>query len=308
MATPRTEPDGRIVKRDAQQSEQNTLRKLLQQPAMKSELARALPRHLDADRMARILFTSLTTTPNLDACDQASFMGCVLQASQLGLEVNTPLGHCYLIPRKDRDSNRYYCTMILGYQGMIELALRSGKVSSIKTIIVREGDLLEYEDGLKPILRFKQSGAADREVKQITHAIGIAYIKNGDPIFEVLSRAQIDARMGRSDSFKGGRNSPWKSDYEAMARKTAVRALFKWIPKSPEIAEADALEDNVERGERHVFNDQVRLALERQGLQAATIDTVADELPAATAQYDEETGEVMPAAGEVLPAAAAPAS
>lgn len=305
MATPRTEPNGQIVKKD-QAPQQNTLRALLQQPKMRDEIGRALPDHLNKDRMARILFTSLTTTPHLDECDQSSFMGCVLQASQLGLEVNTPLGHCYLIPRRDRDSGRYYCTMILGYQGMIELALRSGKVSSIKTIIVREGDLLEYEDGLKPILRFKQSGAADREIKQITHAIGIAYIKNGDPIFEVLSRAQIEARMQRSDSFKGGRNSPWKSDFEAMARKTAVRALFKWIPKSPEIAEAESLEDTSERGERHVFNDQVRQALERQGLQAATIDTVADELPAPAAAYDEDTGEILPAGEQ--PAAAAPAS
>lgn len=285
MSGPRTESNGRIVKAD--EPKPNSVLRYLSSPETKLEIMRALPEHLAPDRMLRVALTALRTTAHLAECDTPSFAGCLLQAAQLGLEVNTQLGHCYLIPRRNGDT--YTCTMMLGYQGMIELALRSGKVTSIKTIVVRAGDTFEYEDGLKPVLRFKQSGAAERETKAITHVVGIAYIKNGDPIFEVLSRAQIDARMQRSDSFKGGRNSPWKTDYEAMARKTAVRALFKWIPKSPEIAAADHLEDSQERGSRAAFTSEVLEAMERQGLQSAPIDTVAE----LAADYDPETGEVQ---------------
>lgn len=293
--TVRTDAQGKIVKTEAKP---NTLFSFLSSPGMKAEIARALPEHLAPERMLRVALTSLRTTPNLDKCDQISFAGCLLQASQLGLEVNTQLGHCYLIPRRDQSGN-YSCTMMLGYQGMIELALRSNKVTSIKTIVVRSGDTFEYEDGLKPILRFKQSSDAEREAKTITHVVGIAYIRNGDPIFEVLSRAQIEARMARSDSFKGGRSSPWKTDFEAMARKTAVRALFKWIPKSPEIAAVDHMEDSQERGSRTAYTTEVIEAMERQGLQAASIDAIGESI---AGDYDSETGEVKQ---EQQPAAAA---
>lgn len=292
MTGPRTDAQGKIVK--AENKPENTLISFLNTPGMRAEIARALPDTFKPDRMLRIAMTSLRTTMNLDKCDKHSFAGCLIQASQMGLEVNTMLGHCYLIPR--REGEGYRCTIQLGYQGMIELALRTDKVAGIKTIVVRKGDTFEHEDGLKPVLRHVPSDAADRETKEITHVVGIAYLKNAEPIFIVLSRAQIDARRDRSDSFKSGRSSPWKTDYEAMARKTAVRALFKWIPKSPDIAAADHLEDSQDRGARQSFAAEVVDAMERQGLQATSIDTVGE-----SADYDPETGVV----NEQQPTAAA---
>lgn len=295
MSQPRTDNTGRIVKSEKADAPK-TLAAFIGQPSFLEEIKRALPTHLTPERMLRVAITSLRTTPNLANCDQNSFCGCLLQASQLGLEVNTPLGHAYLIPRKDRDSGRYYCTMILGYQGMIELALRSGKVSGIKTIIVRVGDHFIYEDGLVPVLKYVPSADADREKREITHAVGIAYIKGGDPIFEVLSRAQIDARRERSDSARSGKSSPWKTDYEAMARKTVVRSLFKWVPKSPEIAAAGHLEESAERGSRQGFATEVIEAMERQGLQAAPIDAIGEALEPGSndePDIDPETGEVV---------------
>lgn len=56
---------------------EQTLVGFMNQPAMKSQLAAALPRHMTADRMIRIVTTEIRKTPALAQCDQSSFIGAV---------------------------------------------------------------------------------------------------------------------------------------------------------------------------------------------------------------------------------------
>src|SRR5690606_10495902 len=92
--------------------------------AYKGEIARALPKHLNPDAMARIALTCFRMNPKLADCQPASVFASVIQASQLGLRPGL-MGECYLIPYKDQ------CTLQLGYQGLLELVRRSGLVESI---------------------------------------------------------------------------------------------------------------------------------------------------------------------------------
>lgn len=70
---------------------------------MVPQLSKALPRHMNPERMARIALTEFRKNPTLGNCTPASFFGSLLTASQLGLEPG-PLGHCYLIPYKGQVS------------------------------------------------------------------------------------------------------------------------------------------------------------------------------------------------------------
>lgn len=65
----------------------------------KNEIVRAIPKHLNADRMSRIALTAFRRTPKLShpLCDPRSVFAAVIQASQLGLEIDT-LGRAYLVP------------------------------------------------------------------------------------------------------------------------------------------------------------------------------------------------------------------
>ena len=132
------------------------------------QIARALPRHLTPDRMARVCLTAIRTAPALADCTKESFVASIMSAAQLGLEPNTPLGHCYLIPYGTT------CQLLIGYQGMIELALRTGRVTSIKAMVVREGDHFEFEHGLSEKLVHRPG---DNEDAAITHAYAVAQIK-----------------------------------------------------------------------------------------------------------------------------------
>lgn len=297
MTTPRTDKNGQIMKPAAAQGgmrkNASSLGALLLDPKMQREIARALPDHLKPERMVRILITALKTTRKLAECSADSFLGCIMQAAQLGLEPNTPLGHCYLIPREDRRRGQTLCTLLVGYQGMLELSYRTGHVVEVGAQVVRRGDEFEYEYGLHPKLRFRPSMDAMRDMDAdrfpITHVWGKAEMKSGGQPWVVLSRAQIEARRARSQASESG---PWVTDYEAMAQKTAVRALWKFLPKSTEMAQAEALEVAAESGRSQVavFSDDVKESLLKQGLVSDEDleETSVQPEPESAPQPDEE--------------------
>jgi recombination protein RecT len=242
--------------------------------------------------------TALRSTPHLAECTPDTFMGCVLQTAQLGLEVNTPLGHAYLIPRRNNKRGGIYeCTLIIGYQGQIELAMRSGRIDQIFAHVVREGDDFDYELGLEPKLRHRPSEDPDREQRPITHAYAVARVKDASPTFRVLTAAQIQARMARSSAASSGRTSPWETDPEAMCCKSAVRALWPWLPKSPEMARAESVEVTQETGRSPTiaFSPEVQAAILATGVQTPEPEPEPELEPRDEApETDPETGETIP--------------
>lgn len=249
------------------------------------QIKTALPKHLDSDRMARIALTALRTTPKLGECDKYSFAAAILSSAQLGLEVNTPLGHAYLIPRMNRRAGQMECNLQLGYQGMLELARRSGMVSSIFAHTVHEGDEFEETLGLDPDLRHVPNHDVDRTERNMTHVYAVAVMKDGGRQFVVLSKREVIKRKNVGQS-----GPAWKDHFLAMARKTAVRALFTWIPKSPEMARAGALDDHSAGAvpREAAIDVQVHDAVTNLGVLPA-----GDAEPSESVDIDQETGEVI---------------
>lgn len=246
MATPNTDKTGQIQVSTAEKKPAQEMAKLIQ--AMTPELARALPKHMTGERMARIVLTAIRINPKLAECTQASFLGCVLSCAVVGLEPNTPLGLAYLIPRKNNKAGgRLECTLQLGYQGMVDLAGRAG--ANVYAYAVRQGDDFRYQLGSDPQIWHVPSEAADRLTKQITHAYAVAVAQDGRKNFTVLTIAEVEARRARSAAANEG---PWITDYEAMCCKTAVRAHFRWMPKQTEratiLAQGVALDEAPENG------------------------------------------------------------
>lgn len=282
MSGPTTDPTGQIVKPPKPADATSNLMTLIER--MKPEMARALPRHVTPDRMARIVLTAVRTNPKLAVCTPASFLGCVMSLAQLGLEPNTPLGHAYLIPRKSKHvTGALECTMIVGYQGMLDLARRSGLVSNLYAYAVREGDEFSYALGTERYIKHRPSDDPLRESKPITHVYAVARIKNGEPEFEVLTIAQVNARRARSMASGAG---PWITDFEAMALKSGMRALFRWLPKSAEMARAELIEVAADTG---------------KGIVGAVDETVAGLLASQGLAEPDESGSGAEVVEEVEP-------
>jgi recombination protein RecT len=243
MAQPKTDASGQIVPRTAGQDrgKETELHLVKLVSSMGAELQKALPKHVTPDRMSRIVVTALRTTPHLAECTIPSFLGCIFSLAQLGLEPNTPLGHAYLIPRWNKDREEYYCSLIIGYQGMLDLSFRSGFLESVDVDVVKDGDHFVYERGFRPKLEHRYADDPGREQKKTTHAWAIFRIRDSAfPPSHCMNRAQIEGRRRRSASPNSG---PWVTDYDAMAKKTVIRDGWKWIPKSSEMARAVALDE-----------------------------------------------------------------
>jgi recombination protein RecT len=228
----------------AERKRHNTIAGLLTDPAVKAQIALALPKHMTADRLARIALTEVRRVPALARCDQASFLGAIMQCASLGLEPGGALGHAYLIPFENRKKGITEVQFIVGYRGMIDLARRSGQIISIEARTVHQADKFRAPFGLEPRLEHEPAwDVDDRGPMRLVYAI--AKLHGGGVQFDVMSRAEIEKVRAQS---KAGQSGPWVTHFDEMAKKTVVRRLFKFLPVSIEIARAVGLDEQAEAG------------------------------------------------------------
>lgn len=228
------------------QQQPATIAGLLSDPKIKAQMALALPKHMTADRLARIALTEVRKVPALAKCDQASFLGAIMQCAQLGLEPGGALGHAYLLPFENRKKGITEVQFIVGYRGMLDLARRSGQIQSIEARAVYAGDQFSVTLGLNPDLQHVPDWESpDRGPAQLRFVYAVAKLKDGGTQFEVMSRADIERVRASS---KAGQSGPWVSHFEEMAKKTVIRRLFKYLPVSIELATAVGLDEQAEVG------------------------------------------------------------
>jgi recombination protein RecT len=201
-------------------------------------LSRAVPKQLSADRLARIVLTEFRRNPKLLQCDERSLQGSILTAAQLGLEPGL-LGKSYLIPYKTT------CTFVPGWQGLVELAMRSGQIDSISTQAVFEGDDFRYSYGTAMSIEHTSNGEDDPA--KMTHAYACAYVRGARlPFMEVWPIAKIWRHRDRYN--KGGRDHYSFRHPEMYARKIPLLQVLKYLPKSTELSTAMELAHAAEPG------------------------------------------------------------
>jgi recombination protein RecT len=220
---------------------------------IQKQIAVALPKHLDAKKMLRILLTEIRKTPKLAECTIPSVLGSLMQAAQLGLEPGGALGLSYLIPFNNAKKGIMECQFMVGYRGMIDLARRSGVIISISAHCVYQNDELEIQYGLNEKLIHIPARTQRGEFigAYVVATLANTYTPNGEAgkQFIFMWKHEIDEIRKRS---KSANNGPWVTDYEAMAIKTTIRQLFKFLPVSTEILTAVKLDDELDAGEQNM--------------------------------------------------------
>ncbi len=221
-----------------------TIKSHLEGDAFKAAIAKALPRHLTADRFIRVALTAMMRTPKLAQCDQASFFNCLLTLSQFGLEPDGRRAH--LIPFENRKRGVTECQLIIDYRGLVELAMRTGVISTIHAELVCENDDFEWNIG--QIIRHRIDFKKPRGKPYAVYAL--ATTKDGGTFSEVMTVEEVEKIRARS---RAGQNGPWVTDWDAMALKTVFRRLSKWLPLSPEYR--DAAESDADAGQEAIQVD-----------------------------------------------------
>lgn len=201
----------------------DTLRSVLEAPEARAAMERVLPRHLTVDRMIGLTILATTQQPKLLECTPASVLQSVMQAAQLGLEVNGTLGHAYLVPYGRT------CQLIPGYRGMIYLAKLSGALVSAESRLVYDGELFEVDYGTSPRIVHRPRFDIPRTDDDIVAVYFVATLPDGSKQFEVMSREEVNRIRARSRASGSG---PWVTDFGEMARKTPTRRGIKYLPIS----------------------------------------------------------------------------
>lgn len=231
----------------------DNVQQLLMNDQARGQLAAVAAKHMSPERLMRVTANAIRTTPKLQNCQPLSFLGALMQCAALGLEPNTVLGHAYLIPF---DNSRKIdgkwvkipeVQLIVGYKGLIDLARRSGHITSISANIHYDDDeLWEYEEGTEAKLRHIP-GAQDGKP---LHAYAIAKFVEGGHAYVVLPWTRVmkvrDGSSGWKSAVQYGKTekSPWFTHEEAMAKKTAIRALSKYLPLSVEFQDAVQIDND----------------------------------------------------------------
>lgn len=226
----------------------NDLRSKIQQ--MEQHFQLAMPRGIEAVQLVRDALTCLRSNPKLAECEHNSVLGSLMTCAQLGLRPGVSvLGQAYLLPFWDSRADRpgggkgaYKAQLVIGYQGYVELAHRSGRIASIHARTVYEKDYFELEYGAaedKWVHRPYLDGP--RGKPRLFYAVGRT-IDGGYSVTDPVNVADMETYRDRFATAKknGQVFGPWVDHFEAMAHKTMVRRLMKLLPKSTEQQQAIA--------------------------------------------------------------------
>jgi recombination protein RecT len=280
------------------------VKELLWNDAAKTQLQQVAAAHMKPERMMRLMANAIRTTPKLGECDPMSLLGGLMTCAGLGLEPNTIMGHAYLIPFRNNRKNITEVQLVVGYKGLIDLARRSGHITSISANIhYSDDEVWEYEEGTEARLRHIP-GAQEGDKR---HAYAIAKFRNGGHAYVVLPWAKVmkirDGSQGWQTAVKFGATdrNPWKSHEDEMAKKTAIRALAKYLPLSVEFRDALTVDGGKADFAAFAMNPADQLDATPDDEDNRTIDGEATDLDAdqdgdqgADRKADDAKGEQVP--------------
>ena len=197
-------------------------------------------------RRAPQFVSSIVSMVNADEKLQEAFRNApltviqsALKAATYDLPIDTTLGYAYIVPFRNKNKVME-ATFILGYKGMLNLALRTGVYKTINVVDVRAGELKHYNRLTEEVEIDFVEDEDEREALPIVGWVGYFRLINGTEKTIYMTRKQIEAheKKHRKGQYMG---KGWRDDFEAMARKTVLRRLLgTWGIMSIDYQRADA--------------------------------------------------------------------
>jgi recombination protein RecT len=206
----------------------------------------------------------------------------------MGLEPGSGFGHCYLIPFKKKDRTGKVIsaevTLIPGYKGMIELVNRSDRLDFMINMPVCIGDAFHYRITSQGIdINHEPNLDIWNPTEDNVRLIYcLAKLRGGGIVPEIMSRQQINDNE-RKNRKGQNRSAAWNDYWVQMGRKTVIRRIYNYLPKSTEMLLMAQLQDADGRGMAEFAKD---MGLDKIPEQAHDEDITID----VTEEEPEEDG------------------
>ena len=224
---------------------ENTIKTFFEKPAVKNKFQEVIGK-----RSTQFISSILQITANnsmLKNADPISVYNAALMAATLDLPINQNLGFAWIVPYGKAAQFQ------LGVKGLVQLAQRSGQYLNINVIEVYENQFESFNTLTENLnAKFDLPG----EGKIIGYAAYFKLINGFEKTCFWTTEKVIQHGKRYSKSFNNG---PWKSDFDAMAKKTVLKStLSKWGILSIEMQTAVKIDQSVindDQGESVTYVD-----------------------------------------------------
>jgi phage RecT family recombinase len=171
-----------------------------------------------------------------------SKLKAVVNVSQIGLTLNPVAKEAYLVPRYT--NGKIECVLEPSYVGLQKLLTDCGIVKNIITNLVYENDkiVLNLADTTNPVIHNPELSMSKRG--GIIGCYSVATLDNDIKQVEWMSVEEIHVIRERSESYKSfvagkSRSCIWESDYGEMCRKTVIKRIYKYLPRTKKLEAVD---------------------------------------------------------------------
>lgn len=220
----------------ATQQNNMSLGELMHSPAVVGKLNEVWNSPQMANSFMSSVISVANGNPQLRNAEPMSIIGAAMVAATMQLQVIPTLGQCYIIPYGKKAQFQ------VGYLGLLQLCQRSGQFKKILAAPVHEGEYVSGDE-------FDEEYVFDKKQKKSDKVIGYMAkfeLLNGFTKVAYWDIDKVKAHATKfSQAFRAGFNSPWKSDFDAMAQKTVLKSILKFAPKSIEMQNAVTFDQSV---------------------------------------------------------------
>lgn len=260
-------------------------------PQYKTLISNTLSDPARCSRFVASITSAVSVNPALQECTPQTIIAGALLGESLNLSPSPQLGQYYLVPfeqtLKDQNGNILYVTdaegnkikdakgrwmkqtiknaqFILGYKGLIQLAIRSGFYKHINVLEVKEGELISFNPFTEEFRANWNEDAYERKAaKTVGYVATFEYLNGFRKLIywtkeemlihaDTYSAAFSAEAMKKIEAGEVPENEMWKyssfwyKDFDGMAKKTMLRQLIsKWGVMSTEMQTAFERDDSI---------------------------------------------------------------
>ncbi|PWX08375.1 recombinase RecT [Clostridium perfringens] len=212
----------------------NTVKGLMDSPTIKKRFEEVL--NEKAPQYMSSIVNLVNSDANLQKCDGMSVIASCMVAATMDLPVDKNLGYAWVVPYGNRAQFQ------MGYKGYIQLALRTGQYKAINVVEIREGELVSWN----PLTEEIEVDFSKRESDAVIGYAGYFKLINGFEKTVFWTKEEVNNHANKFSKTVNSKNSVWKSNFDAMAKKTVLRNLLsKWGILSIEMQKAYTADENL---------------------------------------------------------------
>ncbi len=213
---------------------------ILQTDSIQKLINNTLGEPKKAQRFITAISSAVATNQALQECDGFSIINSALLGETLNLSPSPQLGQYYMVPYNDKEKGKV-ATFQLGYKGYIQLAIRSGEYKRINVLLIKEGELINYDPLNEELEVNLMKDELARENAKTIGYYAMFELVNGFKKTMYWSKEKMEAHaLKYSQGYKVKKGYTfWEKDFDSMATKTMLRQLIsKWGIMSIELQTA----------------------------------------------------------------------